>query len=292
MIKSMTGFGRCEAANETRKVTAEIKSVNHRYLDISIKMPKKLNFFENAIRTSLKSYIQRGKVDIYIAYEDCKEKQLVLNYNKGLAEEYMRYIRQMADDFQIPMDLPANNLSKYPEILTMEGKDLDEEEWWRLLDQAVQGAAQKFVDARIREGEELRQDLFHKLDVISGYLEQIEERSPEIVREYRAKLKEKVQELLENTQLDEGRLLTEVTVFADRICTDEEIVRLKTHISSMKETLTKDESIGRKLDFIAQEMNREANTILSKANDIEVSEIAIDLKTDIEKIREQIQNIE
>ncbi len=292
MIKSMTGFGRCEAANETRKVTAEIKSVNHRYLDISIKMPKKLNFFENAIRTSLKSYIQRGKVDIYIAYEDCKEKQLVLNYNKGLAEEYMRYIRQMADDFQIPMDLTANNLSKYPEILTMEGKDLDEEEWWRLLDQAVQGAAQKFVDARIREGEELRQDLFHKLDVISGYLEQIEERSPEIVREYRAKLKEKVQELLENTQLDEGRLLTEVTVFADRICTDEEIVRLKTHISSMKETLTKDESIGRKLDFIAQEMNREANTILSKANDIEVSEIAIDLKTDIEKIREQIQNIE
>ena len=268
MIKSMTGFGRCEAANETRKVTAEIKSVNHRYLDISIKMPKKLNFFENAIRTSLKSYIQRGKVDIYIAYEDCKEKQLVLNYNKGLAEEYMRYIRQMADDFQIPMDLTANNLSKYPEILTMEGKDLDEEEWWRLLDQAVQGAAQKFVDARIREGEELRQDLFHKLDVISGYLEQIEERSPEIVREYRAKLKEKVQELLENTQLDEGRLLTEVTVFADRICTDEEIVRLKTHISSMKETLTKDESIGRKLDFIAQEMNREANTILSKANDI------------------------
>ncbi len=169
---------------------------------------------------------------------------------------------------------------------------MDEEEWWRLLDQAVQGAAQKFVDARIREGEELRQDLFHKLDVISGYLEQIEERSPEIVREYRAKLKEKVQELLENTQLDEGRLLTEVTVFADRICTDEEIVRLKTHISSMKETLTKDESIGRKLDFIAQEMNREANTILSKANDIEVSEIAIDLKTDIEKIREQIQNIE
>ena len=217
----MTGFGRCEAANETRKVTAEIKSVNHRYLDISIKMPKKLNFFENAIRTSLKSYIQRGKVDIYIAYEDCKEKQLVLNYNKGLAEEYMRYIRQMADDFQIPMDLTANNLSKYPEILTMEGKDLDEEEWWQLLDQAVQGAAQKFVDARIREGEELRQDLFHKLDVISGYLEQIEERSPEIVREYRAKLKEKVQELLENTQLDEGRLLTEVTVFADRICTDE-----------------------------------------------------------------------
>ena len=292
MIKSMTGFGRCEAANETRKVTAEIKSVNHRYLDISIKMPKKLNFFENAIRTSLKSYIQRGKVDIYIAYEDCKEKQLVLNYNKGLAEEYMRYIRQMADDFQIPMDLTANNLSKYPEILTMEGKDLDEEEWWRLLDQAVQGAAQKFVDARIREGEELRQDLFHKLDVISGYLEQIEERSPEIVREYRAKLKEKVQELLENTQLDEGRLLTEVTVFADRICTDEEIVRLKTHISSMKETLTKDESIGRKLDFIAQEMNREANTILSKANDLEVSNAGIDLKTEIEKVREQIQNIE
>ncbi len=292
MIKSMTGFGRCEAANETRKVTAEIKSVNHRYLDISIKMPKKLNFFENAIRTSLKSYIQRGKVDIYITYEECKEDQLVLNYNKGLAEEYVTYIRQMADDFHLPMDLTANNLSKYPEIFTMEGKDLDEEEWWQLLEQAVRGAAQKFVDARIREGEELKTDLFHKLEVISGYLEQIEERSPKIVKEYREKLKEKVQELLENTQLDEGRVLTEVTVFADRICTDEEIVRLKTHIGSMKDTLTRDDSIGRKLDFIAQEMNREANTILSKANDIEVSKIAIDLKTDIEKIREQIQNIE
>lgn len=292
MIKSMTGFGRCEIANESRRIVVEMKSVNHRYLDVAIKMPKKLTLFENPVRNLMKEYAQRGKIDIYITYEDCTENQVQLKYNEALAGEYLKYMRQMAEQFGLPLDLTAQSLARYPEILTMEAQELDEKEWWQLLEQAIREAAEKFVEARIREGMQLRDDLLKKLDVMTGYVGQIEERSPEIIAEYRKKLTDKVQELLADTQVDESRLMTEATIFADKICTDEETVRLKSHISSMKDTLLQGGNIGRKLDFIAQEMNREANTILSKANDITVSDIAINLKTDIEKVREQIQNIE
>ena len=292
MMKSMTGFGRCELAEGNHKVTVEIKSVNHRYLDLTVKMPKKLNFFENNIRNLLKNYIQRGKVDVYVTYENCSENQIILKYNQGLAAEYVRYIRQMAEEFSLPCGLSAQGLAEYPEVLTMEAQAEDEEELWKLLEQAVAGAAEKFVEARAREGEQLRQDLLGKLEMMAGYVEQIEKRSPEIWEEYRQKLTDKVKELLADAQIDDSRIAMETTVFADRICTDEETVRLKSHISSTRETILEGGSVGRKLDFIAQEMNREANTILSKANDLAVSDIAINLKTDIEKVREQIQNIE
>jgi uncharacterized protein (TIGR00255 family) len=292
MIKSMTGFGRCEISNEMRRIVVEIKSVNHRYLDVAVKMPKKLTLFENTIRSLMKEYAQRGKVDIFINYEDCTENQVQLKYNESLAGEYMKYMRQMAEHFDIPLDITAASLAKYPEVFAMEAQELDEKELWQLLEQAIRGAAEQFVEARRREGEQLREDLLGKLDAMVGYVEQIEARAPQIVAEYRAKLTDKVQELLADTQIDESRLVTEVTFFADKICTDEETVRLKSHIVSMKETLMQGDNIGRKLDFIAQEMNREANTILSKANDMTVSDIAISLKTDIEKVREQIQNIE
>lgn len=288
----MTGFGRCEIANESRRIVVEMKSVNHRYLDVAIKMPKKLTLFESPVRNLMKEYAQRGKIDIYITYEDCTENQVQLKYNEALAGEYLRYMRQMAEQFELPLDLTAQSLARCPEIFTMEAQELDEKEWWQLLEQAIRGAAEKFVEARIHEGIQLRDDLLKKLDVMTGYVAQIEERSPEIIAEYRKKLTDKVQELLGDTQMDESRLMTEVTIFADKICTDEETVRLKSHISSMKDTLLQGDNIGRKLDFIAQEMNREANTILSKANDMAVSDIAINLKTDIEKVREQIQNIE
>ena len=292
MIKSMTGFGRCELADEARRITVEIKSVNHRYLDLAVKMPRKMNFFEHNIRNLLKNYIQRGKVDVYITYEDCTENQITLNYNQDLAEKYVTYIRQIGDTFSLPCDLSARELSQCPEVLTMEAQAVDEEELWKLLEQAVTEAAEQFVKTRIREGEQLKKDLLGKLELMSEYVEQIEQRSPEILAEYRQKLTDKVRELLSDAQMDESRILTEVTIFADRICTDEETVRLKSHISSTRDTLTEGGSVGRKLDFIAQEMNREANTILSKANDLTVSDIAINLKTDIEKVREQIQNIE
>ncbi|BDZ81759.1 YicC/YloC family endoribonuclease [Claveliimonas bilis] len=293
MIKSMTGFGRCELADGERKFTIEMKGVNHRYLDVNIRMPKKLNFFETAIRNLLKQSVSRGKVDIFITYEDLSEGQAVLKYNETLAKEYLVCLKQMEESFGLENDIRVSTLSRYPEVLTMEEQALDAEEIWNVLKKAMEGALEQFVETRTMEGENLKKDILSKLDGMQKLVAYIEERSPEIVKEYREKLEEKVKELLEDSQIDDGKIAAEVVIFADKICTDEEVVRLKSHISHMQEVLRSEESgIGRKLDFIAQEMNREANTILSKANDLEVSNCGIDLKTEIEKVREQIQNIE
>ena len=289
----MTGFGRCEVSEGDRKFTVEMKGVNHRYLDANIRMPKKLNFFDSAIRTVLKQYVTRGKVDIFITYEDLTENQVALKYNESLAKEYLDAFKKMEETFGLENDIRVSTVSRCPEVLTMEEQSADEDELWKGLKKALEGALKQFVETRGIEGENLKNDIIAKLDGMSEKVACIEVRSPEIVAEYRAKLEEKVKELLVDTQMDEGRIAAEVVIFADKICTDEEVVRLKSHIAHMKETFaTEENGIGRKLDFIAQEMNREANTILSKANDIEVSNYAIDLKTEIEKVREQIQNIE
>lgn len=289
----MTGFGRCEVSEGDRKFTVEMKGVNHRYLDANIRMPKKLNFFDSAIRTVLKQYVTRGKVDIFITYEDFTENQVALKYNEPLAKEYLDAFKKMEETFGLENDIRVSTVSRCPEVLTMEEQSADEDELWKGLKKALEGALKQFVETRGIEGENLKNDIIAKLDGMSEKVACIEVRSPEIVAEYRAKLEEKVKELLADTQMDEGRIAAEVVIFADKICTDEEVVRLKSHIAHMKETFaTEENGIGRKLDFIAQEMNREANTILSKANDIEVSNYAIDLKTEIEKVREQIQNIE
>ena len=292
MIKSMTGFGRCELSNEKRKITVELKSVNHRYLDVNIRMPKKLNFFESAIRTLLKENMQRGKVDMFISYEDYSEQTLAVKYNATIAKEYLTYLQQMADEFNLENDIRVSSLSRYPEVLTMEEQSADEDELWSDLSQAIREACTQFVATRTTEGEHLKQDLVEKLHHMRDNVDKVEQRAPQIIAEYRSKLMEKVNELLGDTQIDEARLSTEIVLFADKICTDEETVRLKSHITSMLNALERSEGIGRKLDFIAQEMNREANTILSKSNDLETSDIAIELKTEIEKVREQIQNIE
>ena len=292
MIKSMTGFGRCEVAENNRKFTVEIKSVNHRYLDVNIKMPKKLNFFESAIRAELKNYISRGKVDLFISYEDYTENHANIRYNRELAAEYRKYLRQMQEEFGLEDDIRVSTLSRYPEVFTMEEQNVDEGELWKELRKAIQGAAESFVQTRVAEGERLREDLLQKLDGMLGLVDFIAERSPRIVQEYRQKLEERVKDLLGDAQVDENRLLTEVTIFADKVCVDEELVRLRSPIETTKATLQEGGSMGRKLDFIAQEMNREANTTLSKSNDLEVSNCAIELKTEIEKVREQIQNIE
>lgn len=292
MIKSMTGFGRCEVLKDSRKFTVELKSVNHRYLDVNIRMPKKLNFFETSIRTLLKSYADRGKVDIFITYEDLYQSQVSVKYNAALAAEYLKYLNQMAEEFSLDNDVRVSTLSRYPEVFTMEECSEDEDELWNGLKEALEGAFSQFVEMRTKEGERLKEDILLKLDLLSEQIRFIEERSPQIIAEYRTKLEEKMRELLEDTQIDDNRIAAEVILFADKICTDEEVVRLKSHIQHMKETLEESNGIGRKLDFIAQEMNREANTILSKANDLDISNRAISLKTEIEKIREQIQNIE
>ena len=293
MIKSMTGFGRCEVAEGQRRFVVEMKGVNHRYLDVNIRMPKKLNFFETAIRSLLKQSVQRGKVDIFITYEDLSESQVSLKYNETLAGEYLKYFQQMQETFGLENDVRVSHLSRCPEVLTMEEQAVDEEELWNELKKALSGAISQFVETRSTEGENLKKDLLEKLDDMLMLTEQIEKRSPQIIAEYREKLETKVKELLEDTQIEESRIAAEVVMFADKICTDEEIVRLRSHIVHMKETLKSDENgIGRKLDFIAQEMNREANTTLSKSSDLEISDRAIALKTEIEKVREQIQNIE
>ena len=279
MIKSMTGFGRCEIQQDSKKFTVELKSVNHRYLDVNIRMPKKLNFFETSIRTLLKSYANRGKVDIFITYEDLSQAQSSVKYNPLIAAEYMKYFKQMEEEFGLENDISVSALARFPEVLTMEEQVEDEEELWNGLKKALEGAFTQFVETRITEGENLKKDILAKLTFLEQEVSAVEERSPQIVAEYRQKL-------------EENRLAAEVILYADKICTDEEVVRLKSHIQHMRATLEEKEGIGRKLDFIAQEMNREANTILSKANDIEVSNHAISLKTEIEKIREQIQNIE
>ena len=292
MIKSMTGFGRCEQSDELRKITVEMKSVNHRYLDVNIKMPKKLNFFEAAIRNELKNYIQRGKVDMFITFEDYSENNVCVKYNKDSAAEYLKYLRQMSKEFDLEDDVRVSTLSRYPEVFSMEDQTPDEEEIWKVLKQAIDTAAEGFVETRKTEGENLKNDLIEKLNGMLTHVEFIEERSPQIIAEYKQKLTDKVEEMLKDAQVDENRLLTEVTIFADKVCVDEELVRLRSHIEATKNALIEGGSVGRKLDFIAQEMNREANTILSKANDLEISNRAIELKTEIEKVREQIQNIE
>ncbi len=292
MIKSMTGFGRYEAVTDECKLSVEIKAVNHRYLDLSIKMPKKFNYFEAAMRTLLKDYIQRGKVDVFITYEDYTEEQVSLKYNSSLAAEYMEKFEAMAAQFGIKNDITVAALARCPEVLIMEQVPEDEDRIWALLEDVLKKAAEGFVDTRVREGENLKKDLLGKLDSMLSLVDYIEERSPIVIDEYRRKLEDKVKELLRNSSIDDARILTEVTIFADKICVDEETVRLRSHIEGMKKELTEGGSVGRKLDFIAQEMNRESNTILSKSSDLEISDRAVILKTEIEKVREQIQNIE
>ncbi|MDR1800478.1 MAG: YicC family protein [Lachnospiraceae bacterium] len=292
-MKSMTGFGRGEVSDQSRKFTVEIKGVNHRYLDINIRMPKKLNIFESELRSLVKESVSRGKTDIFITYEDSSLKEGSLKYNSVLAKEYMKYFSDMQEEFGLEYDVTVSTLAKCPDVLVLEEQDTDEEELWNLLKSAVVQALEQFSASRTKEGENLRDDILKKLALMKEKLALVEVRSPQIIAEYREKIEAKVTELLTDTQIEESRIAAEVVLFADKIATDEEIVRLKSHIERMGDTFKKSEGgSGRKLDFIAQEMNREANTILSKANDIEVSNLAIDLKTEIEKIREQIQNIE
>ena len=296
MVKSMTGYGRAEKITSRFRITAELKSVNHRYLDLSIKMPRRLCFLEGEIRNYLKTFIKRGKVDVYITYEDTYALNTSLKYHADLAAQYLTYLRRMSSDFGLEDDIRTSTLARFPDVFTMDEESYEEEEVWSALQPVLRDAAQKFVDSRIREGEHLKSDLQSKLALLSERVLAVEERSPQVALEYRERLEAKVRELLADTQIEESRIAAEVVIFSDKICNDEETVRLASHINNMRQMLedgsSHEEGIGRNLDFIAQEMNREANTILSKSNDMLVSNLAIEIKTEIEKIREQVQNIE
>ncbi len=292
MIYSMTGFGRAELSESDKKFTVEIKSVNHKYFDLNIRMPRKFNLFESNIRNLLKEYASRGKIDLYISYEDLSESGTSLKYNKALAEEYYHFYKQIQEDFNIDDDIRTSTIARSADVLVLEEQEINEEEMWSLLERPLKDAFSAFRSAREKEGEALKQNILGKLDEMQGHAAFIEERLPQIISEYREKLTERVKELLENSQIDEGRIAAEVTMYADKIAIDEELVRLSTHIRHMQDILKKGGESGRNLDFIAQEMNRESNTILSKSNDIDITNRGIELKTCIEKIREQVQNIE
>ncbi len=292
MIKSMTGFGRSEVVTEECKITVEIKAVNHRYCDLNLKIPKKFNSLDTAIRNHIKKSVNRGKLDVYILYEDPGGRGVCVSVNESLAKKYYDALKSLSTLLDIPNDAGAVSVARMPEVLIVEEDSGSAEAMEQTVFQALDEALAAFEDSRMKEGEHLKDDILGKLAGMADRIDAVEVRYPEMVEDYRSKIEEKVRALLEDAELDENRLAAEVILYADKICVDEETVRLRSHVKSMEEELTRGGSVGRKLDFIAQEMNREANTILSKANDVEVSGIAVDLKTDIEKIREQVQNIE
>ena len=292
MIRSMTGFGRAETNEDGKKITVEMKSVNHRYCEISTRMPKKLNFYDSAVRQLVKKYVVRGKVDVYVSLQDDSDSGSNVKYNEAIAKEYLGYLKQMSDELGVANDVTVTSLARMPEVLVLEESESDQEKTWEQLEKTVILACENLSEMRAVEGAHLKEDIIGKLDGMVGYIDQIEKRTPEMMAAYRKKLKEKLDEVISDTNISEQLIAGELIIYSDKICVDEETVRLRTHITNMKKTLDAADNIGRKLDFLAQEMNREANTTLSKANDIEVSELAINLKTEIEKIREQIQNIE
>lgn len=293
MANSMTGYGRAEVSAEGRKFTTEIKSVNNRYLDLNIRLPRQLNPFEAKIREELKKTIHRGKVDVYISCENLEDQGTKVRYNRTLAGEYLQSIRSISEDYGLPVNLSAERLSQYPEVLVLETADEVNEELPLPLLASVQKAAEQFSEARAREGAFITEDLLRKLDGLQEGVEKLRANAPVILEKYRAGLYARMKEILQDTQIDETRILQEAALYSDKICVDEEMVRLESHIRAVRAELRKsDESVGRKLDFLAQELNREANTILSKTDNAESADIAIGLKTEIEKIREQIQNLE
>ena len=292
MVKSMTGFGHAEAVSEKRKLTVEMKSVNNRYLDVNIRMPKKFSAFEAQIRNVLKEYVSRGKVDVFIYEETFAEGAGEVVLNTALARQYMEACNSISSELGIDGQVKITDIARFPEVITVREPETDEDELWAEIESVVRACAEKFNAARIAEGERLRADMTAKLHQMERNVAYIEEHEPQIMADYRARLMKKLSDILEDRTIDESQLATALIVYSDKICTDEETVRLKSHITQMIDELGKDESVGRKLDFLAQEMNRESNTILSKAGDLATSNVGIELKTEVEKIREQIQNIE
>lgn len=292
MIKSMTGFGRAEEITDNYKLSVEIKSVNHRYLDLNIKMPRRFFPFEADIRNIVKEYVSRGKVDLFINYLDFKDKAGGVYLNKNIVEKYLDIGLELCKEYKIVDDLKVSHLLQLPDVISIDEPELDEDEIKSRLFTVLKKACKVFLSTREAEGEKLFTDMSSKLKVLADTTENIDKRYPEVLEEYKAKITLKVNELLSGASIEENRIATEVTLFADKIGIDEEVVRLFSHIKAMNDEMKLDTGIGRKLDFLAQEMNREANTILSKSTDLNIADYAIILKTEIEKIREQIQNIE
>lgn len=292
MIKSMTGYGKSEQTIDSLNVTVEIKSVNHRYFEFSARVPREYGFLEEKLKKYCNSLITRGKVECYGSVEDLEEREMEVNVNETLAAGYVKALKELSERFGLKDDISAVTLSRYPDVITLHKASEDEERIWNAVKTVAETAVSKFIEMRETEGSKLRGDILSRADYIIECVEFIEGRSPETVREYNEKLKQRMKELLGDAAVDEQRLLNEAAIYADKIAVDEETVRLRSHISQLREFMNSSEAIGRKLDFLVQEINREANTIGSKAQDVDIAKKVIAIKAEVEKIREQVQNIE
>lgn len=292
MIKSMTGYGKSEQTIDSLNVTVEIKSVNHRYFEFSARVPREYGFLEEKLKKYCNSLITRGKVECYVSVEDLEEREMEVNVNETLAAGYVKALKELSERFGLKDDISAVTLSRYPDVITLHKASEDEERIWNAVKTVAETAVSKFIEMRKTEGSKLRGDILSRADYIIECVEFIEGRSPETVREYNEKLKQRMKELLGDAAVDEQRLLNEAAIYADKIAVDEETVRLRSHISQLREFMNSSEAIGRKLDFLVQEINREANTIGSKAQDVDIAKKVIAIKAEVEKIREQVQNIE
>ena len=292
MIKSMTGYGSAKGTVEGLEISVELKSVNNRYLDASVRMPRSFLFAEETVKSIVQSHISRGKVDVFVSVDSSAAGDMNVRVNEALLKGYLEAVGHIAEEYGLANDCTALSVSRFPDVLSVEKKDLDAEAISAGIAHIAEQALRDFDDMRLREGEKLREDVLTRLETIDGLVRQVEEKSPETVAAYRKRLEEKMAEVLGTAGIDENRILAEAALFADRVAVDEETVRLRSHMSQLRTMIDGSSPIGRKIDFLIQEFNREANTIGSKCQNSQIAHVVVDLKAEIEKIREQIQNIE
>lgn len=292
MIHSMTGYGRVVKTLNGREITVEMRSVNNRFLDCSVKMPRAFSYAEDAVKQKIKEQVSRGKVDVFISVNALEGENVKISLNRPVLEGYLAALRTIASDYEVRDDISVTALSRYPDVFVVEKPEEDEKQNIADIVSVTQEAIENYNAMRATEGAALAADLRAHAAVILRYVEKVEERSPVTVAEYRTRLENKLREVLESTTIDESRIVTEAAIFADKVAVDEETVRLRSHLSQLESLLSGGGAIGRKLDFLLQEMNREANTIGSKGNDLEQARNVVEIKAELEKIREQIQNIE
>lgn len=292
MINSMTGYGRCEVEENLRKINVEISSVNHRYCDVNIKMPRTLTHLEDSVRKLLKEKISRGKVEVSIYYTSMSQDDIDVVVNEAICNSYIQSLRKIGKQFDLKDNLGIAEVMGLNDIINVQKKPADIETIWLTIEKCIKRALDEFEAMRLKEGNALQADMRYKAQTVASITGKIEELSYLVVEQYRVKLKERLQKLLDNVPVDEVRMATEIAMFADRSAIDEELIRLKSHVAQLNTILKEGGVVGRKLDFLMQEMNREANTIASKSNDYAITNYAVELKTEIEKIREQVQNIE
>ena len=292
MIKSMTGYGSAKGTVEGLGITVELKSVNNRYLDASVRMPRSFLFAEDAVKSVVQKHISRGKVDVFVSVDSSAAGDMSVKVNEPLLRGYVEAIRHIAEEYSLPDDVTALSVSRFPDVLTVERRELNKDKAAAALSEITAKAVEEFNAMREREGERLRRDMLGKLETIEGLVSVVEERSPQTVKEYRERLEARLRDILADRSLDEQRVITEAAIFADRTAVDEETVRLRSHIAQFRTMLEEGSPIGRKMDFLVQEFNRESNTIGSKCSDASLAKVVVDLKSEIEKIREQLQNVE